>query len=206
MDVNRSLDASWFRGLYAAAPDPWGLEGGWYEERKRAVLLAALPDASYRRAFEPGCANGAVTELLAPRCGELYSTDVAPEAVAATRTRCRGLGQVRVEESSILDAWPDGPFDLVVLAELVYYFDARDRAAILRRAVDALSPGGTLAAIHWTREAPEHPATGDEVHDELARLAGVERLVGHVEADFRLDVLARTPPRAASVAERTGLR
>ena len=211
MDVNEpsrssSLGPSWFRDLYGATADPWGLEGSWYEDRKRAVVLAALPDPSYRRAFEPGCANGALTELLAPRCGELLAHDVAPEAVAATRERCRGLAQVRVEEGSILDAWPAGPFDLVVLSELVYYFDARDRATIRRAALDALGPGGTLLAVHWTRAAPDHPTTGDEVHDELGRLDGLERVAGHVEADFRLDVLARTPPRAASVAERTGLR
>jgi hypothetical protein len=48
--------------------------------------------------------------------------------------------------------------------------------------------------------------TGDDVHGELARLDGFERVAEHREGDFRLDVLARTPPPARSVAHRVGLR
>lgn len=201
-----SLDPDTFRRLYHDAPDPWGLEGSWYEERKRACVLAALPEPRYARAYEPGCANGALSALLTARCDELRCSDVAAEALAATRARLAGRSGVRVEEGSVLDPWPAGPFDLVVVGELAYYFAADDRARLWRSAVDALAPGGTLLAVHWVRAAPEHPTTGDTVHDELRRVGGLEPLAEHREADFRLDVHVRVPPRARSVAERTGLR
>lgn len=40
--------------MYAAAPDPWGFEERWCEQRKYAISLEQLPDRRYRRAFEPG--------------------------------------------------------------------------------------------------------------------------------------------------------
>jgi SAM-dependent methyltransferase len=201
-----SLGTAHFDRLWQDEPDPWGLESSWYEDRKRAVVLAALPDPRYRRAFEPGCAGGALSVLLAPRCAELVCTDVAQEAVERARARLAEHPHVRVDRAGVPHEVPDGPFDLVVVSELAYYFGADDRAALWRAVRERLEPGGTLLAVHWIREAPEYPVSGDAVHDELTRLDGLARIAEHREADFRLDVLTRVPPDARSVAQRVGLR
>lgn len=201
-----SLDTAHFDRLWSDEDDPWGLESTWYEDRKRALVLAALPDPRYRRAFEPGCAGGALSVLLAPRCDELVVTDVAAEAVDRARARLADQPHVRVQQTAVPAELPDGPFDLVVVSELAYYFDAADRAALWDGVRERLEPGGTLVAVHWIREAPEYPVEGDAVHDELAGLDGLARVAEHREADFRLDVLARVPPAPRSVAQRVGLR
>ena len=206
VSAGTSLGTDHFDRLWADEDDPWGLESSWYEDRKRAVVLAALPDPRYRRAFEPGCAGGALSALLAPRCEALVCTDLAAEPVARARARLADQPHVRVERATVPHVFPDGPFDLVVVSELAYYFDAADRVALWDGVRERLGPGGTLLAVHWIREAPEYPATGDEVHDELARLDGLARVAEHREADFRLDVLARIPPTPRSVAQRVGLR
>lgn len=201
-----TLPASEFDRQYAGSPDPWGIDEGWYERRKRAVVLAALPDERIGRAYEPGCGTGTLSIELAARCDDLLCTDVAGAAVARARERTAGLDGVRVERAAVPGDWPDGPFDLVVVSELAYYFDAADRARLWYAARESLRPGGTLLAVHWTRAAPEYPVEGAEVHEELVERAGLEVVATHVERDFRLDVLARTPPAVSSVAERTGLR
>ncbi|HWN25653.1 MAG TPA: hypothetical protein VNP37_01705, partial [Actinomycetospora sp.] len=89
---------------------------------------------------------------------------------------------------------------------LVYYLDADDREAFWRAVEDRLRPGGHLVAVHWLREAPEYPVEGAQVHDELAARPAFARTVRHDEADFRLEVYARVPPEARSVAQETGLR
>ncbi|HEY2192784.1 MAG TPA: SAM-dependent methyltransferase [Actinomycetospora sp.] len=204
-----SLGADHFDRLWHDEDDPWGLESSWYEDRKRAVVLAALPDPHYGRVFEPGCAGGALSVQLAARCDELVATDLADEAVERARTRVDDQPHVRVERAAVPHTMPDGPFDLVVVSELAYYFGAADRATLWDGVRERLAPGGTLLAVHWIREAPEYPVTGDEVHDELARLDGLARIAEHREADFRLDVLARVSSdgsRPPSVAQRVGLR
>ncbi len=40
-----------FEQMYARAEDPWGFGTRWYEERKRAVLLASLPQRHYGAAY-----------------------------------------------------------------------------------------------------------------------------------------------------------
>ena len=201
-----TLSAESFSALYADRADPWGLEAGWYEDRKRACVLAALPEPRFRRAFEPGCANGALSELLAPRCDELLCCDPAVRPVETTRARLAAWPGVRVEQMSTPHQWPSGSFDLIVASELVYYLDAADRDAFWTAVEGSLEPGGTLLAVHWVRAAPDYPVEGTQVHDELAERPGLERIVAHLEADFRLEVHTRVPPAARSVALRTGLR
>lgn len=204
-----SLSGEYFDGLYAADADPWGIEAGWYEERKRAVVLAALPRPRYARVFEPGCASGALSTELAGRCDELVCWDPAARAVDAARRRLADRPHVRVERGALPGRTPDGTFDLVVASEVVYYLGAADREAFWRAVEGCLRPGGHLLAVHWLREAPEYPVEGAGVHDELAERPALTRTVRHEEADFRLEVYARgseSGSEARSVAEETGLR
>jgi SAM-dependent methyltransferase len=199
-----SLGGAWFESFYAAnGPDPWGFESRWYERRKRALTLAALPRERFASAFEPGCSIGVLTEQLAARCDRLLATDVAPQAVERARERTRDLPGVRVELRAVPHEWPEGRFDLVVLSEVGYYCEPADLEELARRAARALTPDGVLLACHWRHEAPECPMSGDAVHEVLRsqpRLATLSRLE---EEDFLLDVLVPAP--AVSVARSTGL-
>jgi hypothetical protein len=193
-----SLDRGYFDALYTEHPDPWRLADRWYEQRKYALTLAALPRPRYENGFEPGCSVGVLTEQLADRCDRLLAVDTAAAAVAATRTRLAGREHVRVEHRELPAQCPAGPFDLVVLSEVGYYFDAAD----LDR---PLAPGGDLVAVHWRHPVADYPLPGDAVHDRLAARPDLTRTVRHTEADFRLEVFARTPPAARSVAQAEGL-
>ena len=63
------MDRAAFDRLYRGGTDPYGLRTRWYEMRKRAIVLAALPRARYARAFEPACGIGVlmVTNALFSR-------------------------------------------------------------------------------------------------------------------------------------------
>jgi trans-aconitate methyltransferase len=202
-----STPAEYFRQLYAGDADPWRLRERWYEQRKRNLLLAALPQPRYARAFEPGCATGALTELLARRCDLLVAAEAEPAPLEQAGNALADLGGVTLVRGRIPGWWPDGDFDLVVLSELLYYFAPADLDAVLDRAVASLRPGGTLAAVHWRHPAPDHAQSGDAVHDRLHRRRDLRGLSALVEDDFRLDVLVRAPAGtpALSVAARTGI-
>ncbi|TQS42196.1 SAM-dependent methyltransferase [Cryptosporangium phraense] len=197
-----SLPTEYFDEMYRADGDPWKFETRWYEERKYALTLAALPRRRYRSAFEPGCSIGVLSAALAPRCDALLSTDVAAKAVAATRAR---VPAARVEQRRIPEDFPDGPFDLIVLSEVGYYLDSGALARLVDATVAALEPGGDLVLVHWRHPVADYPLDGDTVHDAFAGRPELERTVAHVEDDFRLEVYARTPPAARSVAAAEGL-
>jgi SAM-dependent methyltransferase len=205
MNAPATLPAAYFDAMYQAAADPWGFEDRWYEQRKYAISLALLPAARYRSAFEPGCSVGVLTRTLAARCDVLLSCDVAAAAVRATAGCAAGLAHVRVEQHDISREWPAGRFDLIVFSEILYYFGDHDLEQVLKNAVSALEPEGTLLAVHWRHPVADYPRSGDDVHRVIAAQSGLARLVRHEEPDFLAEVWIRTEGRPVSVAQATGL-
>ena len=198
-----TLPPDYFRRLYAESDDPWLIGRGWYEQRKRDLVLAALPQPHYGTVFEPGCSNGELTVALAARCDRLIAWDVVDAAITRTRERTRDCPGVEVRSGALPGDWPDEPADLVVLSEVGYYLDAVDLGAAVDAAVSALNPDGTILAVHWRHPAPDYPLSGDEVHAVLAEHPSLERLARYQDEDVTLDVLVTG--RAVSVARRAGV-
>ncbi len=193
--------AGYFDELYEHDRDPWQLTTRFYERRKRDLLLASLPREHFRRAFEPGCAVGALTIELAQRCEHVVAWDGASIAVEQATARLREgrtSGQVTIERARIPADWPSGQFDLIVLSEIGYY--CSDLQQLKERVESSLSSDGVLIACHWRHPAPDHPFTAEAVH--LALAPGLANIVGHTEADFLLDVWTRD---GASVAVAEGI-
>jgi SAM-dependent methyltransferase len=198
-----TLPASYFDAMYAGAPDPWGFTSRWYERRKYALTMAALPRERYRRGFEAGCSIGVLTALLAERCDALLACDVASAAVDAARQRVAAYDDVDVIQLALPAAWPDGRFDLIVVSEVGYYLSPEDLEVLVTRCVDSLEPGGSLVAVHWRHPVADYPLRGDDVHAAIRRRPELHRLARHTEADLLLEVFETEP--AKSVAERSGL-
>lgn len=197
-----SLPAQYFDSLYGKSPDPWGFETRWYEERKRAVTLAMLPERSYGRVYEPGCSIGTLTRELAPRCRFLLATDSAAEAVRAARVACRQHSHVVIEQATIPDDWPPADFDLVVLSEIAYYFGEADLARLLML---AFRDARTVLAVHWRHPVADYPMTGDATHEVMNSFAAHRgfRLAAHyLDDDFQATLWTRD---RRSVAAREGL-
>jgi SAM-dependent methyltransferase len=181
---------SYFEQLYADDPDPWGFGSRWYEERKYRLTVAALPRPRYRRGFEPGCSIGVLTALLAERCDQLVAAEPVAVALDQARQRLAPLANVEVLPLTVPGEWPTGPFDLIVVSEIGYYFAPGSLARLIGRIEASLPSGGDLVAVHW-RGDTDYPMTGDMVHKRLDDCPWLERTVHHLEADFVLDVWTR---------------
>ncbi|WP_431104336.1 class I SAM-dependent DNA methyltransferase [Roseateles noduli] len=196
-----------FEALFTDSADPWGYRTRWYEQRKRAMVLACLPRERYARGFEPGCANGELSAALATRCDRLLSTDGSETAVAHAKERLASLVHVDVTRATMPADWPVGRFDLIVLSEIGYYLEEGGLDALIRRAAASLETGGTLLASHWRHQEGDYLRLGDEVHRRIDLLLrerhGMTRLLRHDEADFLVEVWSDD---ARSVAQREGLR
>jgi predicted TPR repeat methyltransferase len=185
--LNERLGREYFEGLYAESKDPWNFEASEYEQNKYARTLAVLGERTFRRALEAGASIGVFTEMLADRCDELLAVDVSERAVAVARRRLSGRGHVKVERRTLPEEMPDGPFDLIVASEVLYYFPREEMLTVLRAFERELAPGGLLLAVHWRRKTETYPLQGDEVHDLIVvhtRLHNTETII---EPDYRLD-------------------
>lgn len=198
-----SVDDRYFDQLFQASDDPWAFRKRWYERRKRALTLAALPHEKYHSVFEPGCANGELSADLAPRCERLLVCDTNRAAVALARQRLSGFSHVEVVQARLPQQWPDARFDLIVFSELGYYLDESDLNQWIDHALASLTPDGQLLACHWRPPIENCPLNAERVHHLLAARLDMPRLFSHHEADFLLDVWSRD---ATSVAQREHLR
>lgn len=198
-----SVEDRYFDGLFAGSDDPWAFRQRWYEQRKRAITLAALPRSRYRAIFEPGCANGELSAELATRCERLLCCDTAAAAVTLARTRLSLFNHAEVRQSRLPGDWPNEQFDLIVLSEVGYYLDEDDLKQLIELVRQSLTAGGQLLACHWRPSIEGCPLNARQVHDLLHEHLHLPRLVLHQEADFLLELWSREP---RSVAALEGLR
>src|SRR5687767_8260034 len=106
----------WQRGDY------WELETSAYERERHDALLAALGPRRYARVLEIGCGAGVFTRRLAPLADHVLAIDVAPAAIARARAT-RGEPHVEFAVADVMEYTfkRAAPFDLIVMAETIYF-------------------------------------------------------------------------------------
>ena len=191
--MRERLGREYFDELYARSRDPWGFETSEYERNKYERTLSILAFRRYRRALEVGCSIGVFTAMLAPLCDELLAVDVSEKAISVAEERLVVFPNVRVELRTLPEETPQGPFDLVVASEVLYYWPEDVMLSALRRFEEILAPGGALLAVHWRKETKTYPLQGDEVHDLLLKHTRLANTTTIVEAEYRLDLFEAKP-------------
>lgn len=181
--------------------DPFGYRSRWYEERKRALLLASLGRRRHACGWELGCSNGVLTEALASRCERLLATDISPRAVFLARRNLSALPHVQVHCASHPQQMPAGTFDLIVCSEMGYYLDEDALAELGQGLRAALADDGLLVACHWLPAFAGRCSRSETVHEQLA--GGLHEAFHYRDADFLLQGWTWQPQ---SLAAEEGLR
>lgn len=161
-----------FERLYKRSEDPWNFRHSTYERDRYAAIVASVNDRHYRSAFEPGCAIGELTAMLAPLCRSLDAIDFSASAVKTARHRCRDYPQVHVHQGTLPADIPAGSCDLIVFSEIGYYFTPEALESLVIQLWGILAPGGRLVACHWLGHSDDHQLHGKEVHAILRKLLG----------------------------------
>jgi SAM-dependent methyltransferase len=172
--------------MYEAKTDPWDNATKWSDQRKYAVTTASLTRERYRRCYEPGCAVGLLTRLLAPRCDEILAVDAVPEAVRTAAAAVRDFPHVTVQRAVLPADLPGGTFDLIVVGDLLYYLSAGDLDELLTGLIERLDPDGEIVAVHY-RDPSGGTYDGAHVHELLRQR--LETVIHHDDEWFVLDVL-----------------
>jgi 2-polyprenyl-3-methyl-5-hydroxy-6-metoxy-1,4-benzoquinol methylase len=185
-----SRDAAHFERLYAANPDPWGFTTSVYEQEKYARSLAAVADRRYGSALEVGCSIGVLSRQVAPLCDRFLGVDITDMPLDAARRRCGDLPQARFVRMAIPAEWPQGPLDLVVLSEVLYFLDGADISGVATRLREHLQPGGRVLLVNWTG-ALDDPNQGIAAADRCIAETGFPIALRQMGEGYRLDLLQR---------------
>ncbi|MGC2652888.1 MAG: class I SAM-dependent methyltransferase [Mycobacterium sp.] len=173
-----------------------------YGERDRVwsgkvnVRLAELVEAmTPGRALDLGCGEGADAMWLAEHGWHVTAVDISQTALerATADAVARNLADsIDFQRRNLNESFPGGVFELVS-AQFLHSTVSLDRAQLLRRAANAVAPGGTMVVVDHGAAPPcasevnphhhEFP-TGDEVVSSLnlddsqwdrVKVAAVER-------------------------------
>lgn len=182
-------------------PDPWGYCISWYEARRHTLMLACLPTRRSAFALEIGCAHGEFTAMLAERADAVVATDRSEQALALARARVPAP-HVRFIRSVQPASWPEGHFDLIVMADVGYYMDADALRSCAEHIAQCLAPTGTVLLAHWRHPFKQASLSQPVVHALLREELPLHALCAYEDLDLRIDVLSREP---RSVAQHEGL-
>ena len=144
----RTYDLASYAKYIGANPDPWGYgsSASALTEQKFQVAIEMLSELgrNFDRALEIGCAQGGMTERLAPLCKALLAVDFVPVAVDRARARCHGSNISFTRWDLKIDPVP-GQFDLIVITDVLGSFGGRRDVRRARdKLVAAITPGGYL--------------------------------------------------------------
>jgi SAM-dependent methyltransferase len=153
--AGRGWRAEDFAPRYATpASDVWGYRVSPDHLTRAGWILEAMPEGRFRRVLEVGCAQGFLTERLAPRADSLIACDFSPEAIAAAKAALAGAAQVECRVADIRDGFPGADFDLVLFSDVLYYLSKRETDRVLADAGRNIAPGGhLLIANEWRADA-----------------------------------------------------
>jgi cyclopropane fatty-acyl-phospholipid synthase-like methyltransferase len=145
---NRFFVRMYFNWRYRN-PDPYNVSVSSYEREKMERVMAALGfEKRFGSILEIGCGEGNMTARLASIADKALATDISDMAVRRTRLMTSACANVETRRLDLLSDEPPGQFDLVMVSEVLYYFERHQLPAVLERITSCVKSGGCVALIH----------------------------------------------------------
>ena len=140
----QELEAWW------VSKDPWNYEENGDDEKRKGMLLYAIPRKEYRRVLDIGCGNGFITRHLPGR--EIIGVDVSANAIRHARESSRGFPHIQYRQHSIFEMpvkdWSRS-FDLIVVTGVLYPQYIASAEKLIYAIIDELlMDGGILVSCH----------------------------------------------------------
>jgi SAM-dependent methyltransferase len=187
-----------FEAVYRERDDPWASASPRYRYQglKYDRLVALLPRKRFINALDLGCGIGLLSQKLAQRADRVLGLDIAPAAIEHARRRGAAFENLAFEPGDILNlpSSLDGKFDLVVVADVLYYLSPLDEGVlrtVVRRIADLLTPGGTcLLANHFFFAADPDSQVSRKIHRAFADCPRFSTISEHRRAFFLATLFA----------------
>ncbi|MFZ0694332.1 MAG: class I SAM-dependent methyltransferase [Alphaproteobacteria bacterium] len=190
-----------FEAAYTESADPWASASPRYRYQglKYDKLIALLPQQRFANVLDLGCGLGLLSQKLAKRSVHVLGMDIAVAAIGHARLRGAAFTNLEFEPGDILNLPPslDGKFDLVVLADVLYYLSPLDEAvlkSVVSRIADLLSPGGIcLLANHFFFSADPGSKMSRKIHSAFSDCSRFAIRSEHRRAFFLATLFSQQP-------------
>jgi SAM-dependent methyltransferase len=160
------------------------------------ALVAELAGVTPGRALDLGCGEGADAVWLAKQGWQVTAVDISGVALSRAAEHAADAGvTIDFQQHNLEQTFPGAEFDLVS-AQFLHFWAEFDREKILRRAADAVAPGGILLIEGHMDHGPFRHGHGDhEVHFPTP-----DEVIAALDLDDSWEVLTR----AVHPREQTG--
>lgn len=145
----RAITLEGFERTFTADPDPWATFSDRDEAVKRRAILHAMGPGPWGRVLELAAGNGSNSAPIAKRALRLDATEATAAGTRLVEAALAGRHRrARAVRLAVPAPFPRPTYDIVVIAELLYYLtpDAMRRTA--RDIGRGLRPGGVLVLAH----------------------------------------------------------
>lgn len=180
-----SYDHAYFEQLYRREADPWSVLASPYELAKFRHSIQMLRKPMYQCGLELGCSIGGLTRFLAERCRRLTAIDTSRAALDHARIVC-ARPHVAFVQSHLPDGIGGGPYDLLVLSEVLYYFTEAALASLASQLRRAINADTEILVVHWTGDT-DYPLSGDRAMDAFRQCMGARILQCSRQPGYRLE-------------------
>ncbi len=190
-----------FEAAYETYGDPWAAADGRYryQQWKYEHLLEYLPSGRrFTRALDVGCGLGMLTKRLAGSAHEVIGLDIAQAAVDKASAAAAGIGNIRYMQGDALSL-PDtlGRFDLIVIADTLYYLPPPITPAMLKKVAvqisKLLAPGGLcLLANHYFFSWDRDSRLSRRIHNAFAWSPHFEELATSRRPFYLVSILGQS--------------
>lgn len=145
---NRLMVRLYFNWRYRSE-DPYHVQTSGYEKEKYRRTAAALDFKDrFESILEVGCGEGLLTEMIAPKSDRVLAVDISDLAIKRAQQRLAGLSNVEARRADILNDDPDEAFELVLLSEVLFYFEPQQLKGVVDRITRLIKPGGYALLAH----------------------------------------------------------
>ncbi|HWF65595.1 MAG TPA: methyltransferase domain-containing protein [Rhizomicrobium sp.] len=188
-------DCAAFDRLYAENDDPWDLAdpANRYQQRKYRTLFSLLPKGRrFEAVLDGGCGIGCFTRTLADQSGHVVGIDLSASAIARAKRAHADLSNVEFLAADMFALPPemDGRFDLIVLADVLYYCPPGEKPeTIARRMMKLLRPGGCCAIINHHCLWDQPTRASKRIYAAFQKCPGATVMLRHWAPFFLVTIL-----------------
>jgi SAM-dependent methyltransferase len=146
--VTSPINLAGFAAKFAGDDDPWRTFTARDEAVKRTAILRAIGDRPVGRVLELASGNGSNSAAIARKALRLDATEGTREGVDLTARAVAAWPRACASLLVLPGRPPRAVYDVIVIAEILYYLSARDMARVAREMAARLTPGGTIVLAH----------------------------------------------------------